>query len=58
MERKTLSQKAVDIAAVDTKKPSTSVFKRAKAQLKELLKPKDNEINIKDVKWRERKSSW
>jgi len=58
MERKTLSQKAVDIAATDTKKPSTSVFKKAKAQLKELLKPKDDEINIKDVKWRERKSSW
>jgi len=58
MERKTLSQKAVEIAAVDTKKPSVSVFKRAKAQLKELLKPKDAEISIKDVKWRERKSSW
>jgi len=58
MERKTLSQKAVEIAAVDSKKASGSVFKRAKAQLKELLKPKDNEINIKEVKWRERKSSW
>jgi len=58
MERKTLSQKAVDIAAVDAKKSSGNVFKKAKAQLKELLKPKNDEINIKDVKWRERKSSW
>jgi len=58
MERKTLSQKAVEIAAVDSKKASGSVFKRAKAQLKELLKLKDAEVNIKDVKWRERKSSW
>ena len=58
MERKTLSQKAVEIAAEDTEKSSGSVFKRAKAQLKELLKPKDAEISIKKVKWRERKSSW
>jgi hypothetical protein len=58
MERKTLSQKAVEIAAAEPKKASGNVFKRAKAQLKELLKPKDDEINIKEVKWRERKSSW
>jgi len=58
MERKTLSQKVVEIAATDSKKTSGNVFKRAKAQLKELLKPKNDEISIKEVEWRERKSSW
>jgi hypothetical protein len=54
MEKKTLSQKAVEIAAAN----SNNFFKKAKAQLKDLLKPKNDEISIKDVKWRERKSSW
>jgi hypothetical protein len=55
MERKTLSQKAVEIAAADS---NNNLFKKAKAQLKELLKPKSSEISIKEVEWRERKSSW
>ncbi len=53
-ERTTLTQK---IAAIVGDNPDN--FDETKeSQVKELLKPINHESDIKNVEWRERKSSW
>jgi len=54
MVKKTLSQKIFEIVG-----SNPDSFDEAKQQqVNELLKPLSHEMDIKGVKWHERKSSW
>jgi hypothetical protein len=51
MAAKTLLQEAIEIANSNSGKSRTR-------QLQELLVPKNSEMEIKNVKWKERISAW
>jgi len=54
MSAKTLSLKVIEIVG-----DNPDSFDEAKeSQVKELLKPANHETDIKNIEWRERKSSW
>jgi len=53
MAKNTLSLKAIKIVTANSGNPS-----RAKAQLRELLSPKNSEMSIKKVKWQPCKGDW
>jgi len=54
MSAKTLSLKIIEIVG-----DNPDNFDETKeSQVKELLKPANHETDIKNIEWRERKSSW
>jgi len=54
MSAKTLSLKVIEIVG-----DNPDNFDETKeSQVQELLKPTNNETDIKKIEWRERKSSW
>jgi len=53
MSKYVLSQKALEIAV-----KYRNDFRKAKAEMQELLSPKNSEMNIKKVKWRVSKCDW
>jgi hypothetical protein len=53
MSKYVLSQKALEIAV-----KHRDDFRKAKAEMQELLRPKNSEMSIKKVKWRPCKGDW
>jgi len=53
MSKYVLSQKALEIAV-----KHRNDFSKAKAEMQELLRPKNSEMSIKKVKWQVCKGDW